>query len=162
MYCRKNDFVAKFCKWLWGNSRYGWFNEGQTEGPSTHLHREFVHGLYGLESQFLGKAHQVSQLRTAAWVDLPSEYEPGAQRWVHYACNILGDPLLPVWTSQPSSSTFSVVGDAYAGDNQITIVNTTGQNYNVSLLDKNGKLYGNKSIVSDTTVMSFYPTVKRA
>lgn len=153
--------LPNFASGFVGNSRYGWFNEGQTEGPSTHLHREFVHGLYGLESQYLGKAHQVSQLRTAAWVDLPSEYEPGAQRWVHYACNILGDPLLPVWTSQPSSSTFSVVGDAYAGDNQITIVNTTGpKNYNVSLLDKNGKLYGNKSIVSDTTVMSFYPTVR--
>ncbi|HOG19308.1 MAG TPA: T9SS type A sorting domain-containing protein, partial [Salinivirgaceae bacterium] len=143
-----------------GNSRYGWFNEGQTEGPSTHLHREFVHGLYGLGSQYLGIAHQVSQLRTAAWVDLPLEFEPGAQRWVHYACNVLGDPVLPVWTSLPSSSTFSVVGNVYAGDNQITIVNTGGpKNYTVSLLDKNGKLYGNKSIVSDTTVMSFYPTV---
>ncbi|HPW66938.1 MAG TPA: C25 family cysteine peptidase [Salinivirgaceae bacterium] len=153
--------LPNFASGFIGNSRYGWFNEGQTEGPSTHLHREFVHGLYGLGSQYLGMAHQVSQLRSAAWVDLPLEHEPGAQRWVHYACNILGDPVLPVWTSLPSSSTFSVVGNVYAGDNQITIVNIAGpKNYTVSLLDKNGKLYGNKSIVSDTTVMSLYPTVR--
>jgi len=29
-----------------GNSRYGWFNEGTTDGPSQHLHREFVDALY--------------------------------------------------------------------------------------------------------------------
>ena len=30
--------LPNFASGFVGNSRYGWFNEGQTEGPSTHLH----------------------------------------------------------------------------------------------------------------------------
>jgi len=37
-----DNFAAAFV----GNSRYGWFNEGQTEGPSGHIHREFMNALY--------------------------------------------------------------------------------------------------------------------
>jgi len=81
-----------------GNSRFGWFNEGQTEGPSAHLHREFVHALYGLEKTRIGEAHRISRLRTAPFVTIPNEYEPGATRWTFYACNVLGDPALDLWT----------------------------------------------------------------
>ncbi len=81
------------------NSRYGWFNEGQAEGPSAHLHREFVSAIYdpALNMRNLGDAFVMSKIETAPWVDLPGEYEFGAQRWVHYDNNILGDPLLRIW-----------------------------------------------------------------
>lgn len=82
-----------------GNTRYGWFNEGQTEGPSAHLHREFVHSLFGLGKTRLGEAHRISRLRTAPFVTIPNEYEPGATRWTFYSCNVLGDPALDLWTA---------------------------------------------------------------
>jgi Peptidase family C25/Propeptide_C25 len=38
--------IDNFAVTFVGNSRYGWFNEGQTEGPSGHLNREFTDALY--------------------------------------------------------------------------------------------------------------------
>jgi hypothetical protein len=84
------------------NSRYGWFDQGTTEGPSAHLNREFVSALYNdtLANQVheLGSAHMVSKIKTAPFIGLPDEFEPGAQRWCHYDCNVLGDPSLWIFT----------------------------------------------------------------
>ena len=81
------------------NSRYGWFNEGQTEGPSQHLNREFVNAIYNpaIKERHIGNAFIMSKIATAPWVDLTGEYEFGAQRWVHYCNNLLGDPVLRMW-----------------------------------------------------------------
>ncbi|OFY09902.1 MAG: hypothetical protein A2W93_16040 [Bacteroidetes bacterium GWF2_43_63] len=81
------------------NSRYGWFNEGQTEGPSQHLNREFVNAIYNpaINERNIGDAFTMSKIATAPWVDLAGEYEFGAQRWVHYDNNLLGDPVLRMW-----------------------------------------------------------------
>jgi hypothetical protein len=88
------------------NSRYGWFDQGTTEGPSAHLHREFISALYHPNPDSaiaqLGSAHTMSKIMTAPWIGLPGEFEPGAQRWCHYDCNVLGDPALKVWTDNPS------------------------------------------------------------
>lgn len=83
------------------NSRYGWFNQGQTEGPSQHLHREFISAIYDpmINSRNLGNAFVMSKIETAPWVDAVGEFEPGAQRWVHYDNNILGDPVLRIWVN---------------------------------------------------------------
>jgi hypothetical protein len=110
----KNDCIAEkgttIANWLVAgvfNSRYGWFNQGTTEGPSAHLHREFVSALYHPDPDSaiteLGAAHTMSKIKTAPWVGLPGEFEPGAQRWCHYGCNVLGDPALKVWTNNPSA-----------------------------------------------------------
>ena len=86
------------------NSRYGWFDQGTTEGPSAHLNREFVSALYNdtLADQIheMGSAHLMSKVKSAPWVTLPDslQFEPGAQRWCHYDCNLLGDPSLWVFT----------------------------------------------------------------
>ena len=53
------------------NSRYGWFNEGQTEGPSAHLHREFVDALYHDKECRIGTAHMISKIETSVWVECP-------------------------------------------------------------------------------------------
>lgn len=83
-----------------GNSRYGWFNEGQTEGPSTHLHREFADALYSKKINRIGSAHMESKTETAPWVTLPGQYEEGALRHCFYSCNVLGDPVMAVWTDE--------------------------------------------------------------
>ena len=85
------------------NSRYGWFNEGQTEGPSQHLHREFVDALYDQQENRIGATHMISKINTSTWVNAPGQHEEGALRWCFYDCNILGDPALAIWTSEPLS-----------------------------------------------------------
>ncbi|HNW74114.1 MAG TPA: C25 family cysteine peptidase [Bacteroidales bacterium] len=108
-----NDCISEkattISNWLVGgifNSRYGWFNQGETEGPSAHLHREFISALYHPDPDsacpYLGTAHTMSKIKTAPWVGLPGEFEPGAQRWCFYDCNVLGDPALKVWIDNPS------------------------------------------------------------
>ncbi len=83
-----------------GNSRYGWFNEGQNEGPSLHLHREFVSALYKDQVTQIGEAHLLSKIRSAPFVTAPNQWEPGALRWCFYCCNVLGDPALDLWTNK--------------------------------------------------------------
>jgi len=92
--------IERFALAYVGNSRYGWFNEGQTEGPSTHMHREFTSALYSNRINRLGKTHMVSKTNTAPWVTLPGQFEDGALRHCMYGCNVLGDPVLAVWTDE--------------------------------------------------------------
>lgn len=115
-----------------GNSRLGWDNEGFTEGPSSHLHREFVDALYGEGMETLGNAQLDSKLDSAPWVNAPGEWEEGAHRWVHFACNVLGDPTLSVWTEEPT--TISLSGSAYQADGgqpRLT-VNLTSENNDIA------------------------------
>ena len=96
-----NNFAAAFV----GNSRYGWFNEGQTEGPSAHLHREFMDALFTDHYTRIGHAHMESKCATAPWVTAPGQWEPGALRWCFYDCNLLGDPAMAMWTDNPFNAT---------------------------------------------------------
>lgn len=111
--CTCGDFTANDCiaeqmlkieKFSVGgafNSRYGWFNEGQTDGPSTHLHREFVDALYNDKRSRIAEAHKIMKTETAPFVNAPGQWEEGALRWNFYDCNILGDPAMMVWTAEP-------------------------------------------------------------
>jgi hypothetical protein len=85
------------------NSRYGWFDQGTSDGPSEHLQREFVSALYNdtLADNHIGNVLMQSKIMTAPWIGLPSEFEPGAQRWSQYDNNLLGDPALWIWISEP-------------------------------------------------------------
>ncbi len=95
--------IDNFASAFIGNSRYGWFVEGTSEGPAQHLHREFLDAVYNDSLYWLGSALRESKIMTAPWVDLPDEYEPGAFRWNFYDLNILGDPLMAMWTWQPQT-----------------------------------------------------------
>jgi len=92
--------IDNFASAYVGNSRYGWFNEGQTEGPNLHLHREFINALYSDTVVAIGAAHTLSKIRSAPFVTAPDQWEPGALRWCFYGCNVLGDPAMAIWTNQ--------------------------------------------------------------
>jgi len=96
-----DNFAAAFV----GNSRYGWFNEGQTDGPSTHLHREFLDALYRDSLYLAGDALMKSKSETAPFIDLTGEWEPGATRWCFYDNYLLGDPMMAMWTEEPHAVT---------------------------------------------------------
>lgn len=103
-----------------GNSRYGWFNEGQNEGPSLHLHREMMDALYKDKLYCIGQAFMDSKIETAPWITAPGQWEEGAMKWNFYDINLLGDPSLAVWTQEPIS-----INAIYENTIQILSTSTT-------------------------------------
>ncbi|MBR5719424.1 MAG: T9SS type A sorting domain-containing protein [Bacteroidales bacterium] len=93
--------IDNFAAGVTANSRYGWFNEGQTEGPSAHLNREFVDALFNDRYSRYGMAQKESKTATAPWVNAPGQFEEGALRWCFYDSNAMTDPAIQVWTDEP-------------------------------------------------------------
>lgn len=128
------------------NSRYGWFNEGQTEGPSAHLEREFVDALYHDRECRLGAAHMISRIQTAPWVNAPGQWEQGALRWCFYCCNIFGDPMLGVWTDEPYNIVTEYPEYIEPGETQIPVtVTCNGEpmaGYQCVIMSEEGTMVG--------------------
>lgn len=97
----KMVIINKFAVCAIGNSRYGWFNEGTTEGPSQHLHREMIDAFSNDKIPFIANAMQESKNKTAPWVTAEGQFEEGALRWNFYDLNILGDGAVSLWFDQP-------------------------------------------------------------
>lgn len=132
-----------------GNTRYGWFNEGQTEGPSLHLHREFVNALFnpefGTSYTRIGAAHTISRIRSAPFATLPDEFEPGALRWCIYGCSVLGDPALDLWTGKIQQFTAVSFPDSISSATQTITVETGESNAQISLSNENNLLLSETS-----------------
>jgi len=153
------NFAAAFI----GNSRYGWFNEGQTEGPSAHIHREFVDALYTDKLNRLGRAHMESKIATAPWVTAPGQWEPGAIRWCFYDCNALGDPAMAIWTNEPISLSVDYLSALPLGSSSLSVAITNNgfpvQGLSCTLM-KNGVMHGTAtSDGTGTAVIAFDPPV---
>lgn len=116
------NFAAVFI----GNSRYGWFNEGQTEGPSAHLHREYVDAMFTDKLNRAGSAQVESKAATSPWVNAPGQWEEGALRWCFYDCNVLGDPALAIWTDEPLPIATAYPATLTTGTTQFDITVTSG------------------------------------
>ncbi|MBQ8223172.1 MAG: T9SS type A sorting domain-containing protein [Bacteroidales bacterium] len=84
-----------------GNSKSGWFNEGQTDGPFCHLRREFVDAFWAERIPYLGLAMSEAKTQTASWVNAPGQWEEGALRWNYYTLNVLGDVAVKPWHENP-------------------------------------------------------------
>lgn len=137
--------IENFAVAVVGNSRYGWFNEGQTEGPAAHLHREMVDAMYHEQMQHLGAAFSEAKIQTAPWVTAPGQWEEGALRWNFYDINILGDPTLSVWTDEPITIQTVYEDDLLVSSVSTTVTVTSGgepmENFSCSIL-MNGILNG--------------------
>ncbi len=101
---------------------YGWFNEGQTEGPSQHLNREYVNALYHDSIYRIGATHAASKTQTAEWVNAPGQHEEGALRWCFYDCNVLGDPAMPLWTEEAIEYTVNHTGTMTVGQTEYEVL----------------------------------------
>ena len=93
--------IQNFAVAVIGNSRYGWFNEGQTEGPGCHLEREMTDAQWNDRIGLLGLAISEGKTMTAPWVTAPGQWEEGALRWNFYDMNVLGDGAVNVWLDEP-------------------------------------------------------------
>lgn len=139
-----NNFAVAFI----GNSRYGWFNEGQTEGPSEHLHREFVNALYTDSLNILGETHKASKIKSASWINAPGQWEEGALRWCYYENNIIGDPLLHIWTDNITDINVnypqSIANNTFNLNIEVNIGLKKLENLNCVIL-QNNKVIGNET-----------------
>ncbi len=141
----KMVIIQNFAVAVIGNSRYGWFNEGQTEGPAAHLHREMVDALYNEKMNHLGAAFAESKIQTAPWVTAPGQWEEGALRWNFYDINILGDPVLSVLTDEPISIETTYQNSIPIGVPSTNVTVTSGgspmENFTCTVI-KDGEIYG--------------------
>lgn len=108
------------------NSRYGWFNEGQTEGPSLHINREFCDEMYSQNNTNLGTAHYLSKVATSPFVNAPGQWEEGALRWCFYDCNLLGDPVVQMWTDEAIIPTAQFNNQIIEGQTELDIQTLAG------------------------------------
>ena len=121
--------IDNFAVALVMNTRYGWFNEGQTEGPNAHLHREFADALYTKKENHIGMAHSISRIETSPWVNAPGQWEEGALRWCFYDANVLGDAALRIWTTEPIAITANYQAALPIGVPSISVTINGGGNY---------------------------------
>jgi peptidase C25-like protein/type IX secretion system substrate protein len=155
--------IDNFAVSVIGNSRYGWFNEGQSEGPSAHLHREMVDAMYNDRINHLGFALVESKIQTAPWVEAPGQWEEGALRWNFYDLNILGDPVLSVWTAEPIDISVDYEEEVEVGAESTTVtVSSNGipaEDFTCSIL-RDGILYasGVTDVVGSVTLV-FDPVI---
>lgn len=137
--------IDNFAVAIVGNSRYGWFNEGQTEGPAAHLHREMLDAMYNEKMGRIGKAFMESKIQTAPWVTAPGQHEEGALRWNFYDINILGDPTLQIWCDEPFvvDAIFTPPIEVGATSFDVTVLNSSNPVEGLSCtLTKDGVLHG--------------------
>ena len=120
--------IQNFAVAVIGNSRYGWFNEGQTEGPGAHLEREMTDSQWGDRIGWLSLAHADGKCATAPWVTAPGQFEEGALRWNFYDMNILGDGVVNVWLDEPITAVVDAPAQVVLGT----------QSFEVTVTDENG------------------------
>ncbi len=128
--CILEDLVTmqNFAVAVIGNSRYGWFNEGQTEGPGCHLEREMTDAQWYDRIGLLGCAISEGKCMTAPWVTAPGQWEEGALRWNFYDMNVLGDGAVNVWLDEPFTPVVDCPSQVVVGSPsiQVTITDPNG------------------------------------
>jgi hypothetical protein len=102
-----------------GNTRYGWYMPGSTDGPSQYYDIAFFEAMFNDNQRQLGKS--LSQSR-AELVNMA--LGSGVMRWVHYEIVILGDPSVEVKYANGTFPYIQPVGvlydDSLYGDNDNT------------------------------------------
>ena len=121
--------IANFAVATFGNSRYGWFNEGQTEGPAIHLARETEDAYYNDRIPYGGLALREAKIATAPWVNAPGQWEEGALRWNYYDLNMMGDVAVSPWHDEPFMPEVNYASEILIGMTtmEVTVTNDNGQ-----------------------------------
>ena len=121
--------IANFAVATFGNSRYGWFNEGQTEGPAIHLHRETEDAYYNDRIPYGGMALRESKIQTAPWINAPGQWEEGALRWNFYDLNMMGDVAVSPWHDEPFTTHVDYPNEIFEGETsmEVKVTNENGE-----------------------------------
>ncbi|MFH1862645.1 MAG: C25 family cysteine peptidase, partial [bacterium] len=116
------------------NSRYGWGNYYDTDGPSQYYDREFFDAIFSEGIHNLG------------WINADSKEDnvsrlANATLWVYYEMNLIGDPALDVWTASPQNLSANYPDTLAMTTTQVSVF-TSVPNVTVSLTFDNGQILG--------------------
>ncbi len=98
------------------NTRYGWGQQGGTDGASQHFARQWVDAFFDEEVYTIAGANQLSKEQT-----IPFILSNQTIRWCAYELNVLGDPSLDLWTATPDQQSPTYPQTIMAGIPQIDI-----------------------------------------
>lgn len=79
------------------NSRYGWYAQGSTNGPSQIFDRKFFNAIFGKGIAEIGTANGDSKEDAASFI-----LSNRVNRWCAYEITLFGDPSMSIWTQQPT------------------------------------------------------------
>jgi hypothetical protein len=83
-----------------GNTRVGWYHGGEPlVSPSALFDREFFKAIFQRGHAQLGVAHADAKAQRVPWS------AGGANRWLQYSLNLMGDPEIPIWTDSVKTMT---------------------------------------------------------
>ncbi|MCD6176454.1 MAG: T9SS type A sorting domain-containing protein [Candidatus Cloacimonetes bacterium] len=102
-----------------GNTRYGWYSPGNTNGPSQYYDIAFFEAMFNDDQRQLGKSLSQSRVELVNMA-----LGSGVMRWVHYELVIFGDPSVGVKYANGTFPYIQPVGvlydDSLYGDNDNT------------------------------------------
>ncbi len=117
-----------------GNTRYGWYMPGSTEGPSQFFDREYFIGLYEDTDTTLGEALTYSRVH-----NLNASLQWDVMRWCYYQIVLFGDP--------------SIV--AKRADHTMPLLSLESYYFSDIEGDNDGS-------INPGEILRFYPTIKNA
>jgi len=111
-----------------GNSRYGWYYPGSTNGPSQQFDETFFDTLFNDNIINLGKTLADSKEDL-----LGSVGATGAHRWVYFCLNLLGDPETPFSTDPVCYPDLKAPALSLNGTQTVTVHGNTYRRFNLSI-----------------------------
>ncbi len=125
-----------------GNSRYGWYVQGSTNGASQRFDRQFWDALFDEGITNLGRINQDSKEDNDGSVD-----STGAIRWCYFALNLFGDPETPFHIPVPTGL-INLDAGVYNGSAKV----------NITLWDSNLDTTPDIGFTTDEVVMTSFLT----
>ena len=136
------------------NSRYGWGDYSGLNGPSQYFDRQFFDAIFGEHITRIGIANQDSKEDNIPFIN-------NATLWCYYELNLLADPSLDIWTSEPVDINASYLPNIFVGQDEFEIEVPGVINAYCALSNSTGLLgtdytnaVGNATIVFDEPLAS--------
>ncbi len=113
--------IANGCAIYVGNSRYGWYAPGSTDGASQYYDRQFFDAFLREGIHTVGGALNDARIESAS-----QAYSDSGMRWCFNELTISGDPSVYVWTDLPGTDAPIYSSSINMDDESLTIFVPTG------------------------------------
>ncbi|MCK9618593.1 MAG: C25 family cysteine peptidase [Lentimicrobiaceae bacterium] len=117
------------------NSRYGWYEQGGTNGASQFFDRQFFDAIFGENIFLIGDVNSDSKEDNVTYIN-----SDDVIRWCAYETNLFGDPTMDIWTDVPTDIIATYPASVSVGISQIDF-QTNAPNARIGLM-QNGSLIG--------------------
>ncbi|MDY6914825.1 MAG: C25 family cysteine peptidase [Candidatus Cloacimonadota bacterium] len=102
------------------NSRYGWGQQGSTNGASQYFDRQFFDAIFAEDYTQIGIANDDSKEDNISYIN-----QQEVIRWCAYELILFGDPTLDIWTNTPTDILADYPASIPIGTNTMEISTNT-------------------------------------